>query len=1045
MPAETEDRIRTPKDLERVRAEIIKGGSAKIPCISICGGTACRAAGSEAVRDAFIDEIERRELQINVELKETGCHGFCERGPIVVIRPKRIFYPRVKPGDVPEIISETVLQGNIIERLLYVDPVTNEKIVYEPEIPFYKRQTRIIFSVNGEVDPTDIKDYISMGGYSALNKCLLQMSPDEVVSEITKSGLRGRGGAGFPTGVKWSYVQKAVGKPKYIICNADEGDPGAYMDRSLLEGNPHGVIEGMIIGAYAIGADEGFIYVRNEYPLAVRHCRLAIEKAREYGFLGNHILGPGFSFDIEISMGAGAFVCGEETALIASMQGGRGIPRQRPPFPAERGLWDMPTNINNVETWANVPIIISKGASWYSKIGTEKSKGTKIFSLVGKINNTGLVEVPLGMTLREIIYDIGGGIPRGRRFKAVQTGGPSGGCIPSSLLDLPVDYESLKEAGSIMGSGGMIVMDEDTCIVDIARYYTSFLNDESCGRCLSCRKGTQNMLEILTDISEGRGKEGDIELLEELAVIVKDTSLCGLGQTAANPVLASIRYFRDEYEEHIKKHYCRAGVCKALVKSPCQNACPARIDVPRYIRLIDEGKLGEAVAVIREKVPFPAVLGYVCLHFCEAKCRRGLIDEPIAIRVLKRFAAEHDTGLWKQNSKVLPSSGKKVAVVGSGPAGLTAAYYLAKLGHEVTVLEASPVVGGMMRLGIPKYRLPREVLDEEIEEIKAVGVEIKTNNKVESLDELFKQGYNAIFVGIGASRGMDIGIEGEDTAAILDGVDFLRDINLGMKVNIGDKVAVVGGGNVAMDASRTALRLGAKEVTIVYRRTRAEMPASAEEVDEALREGVKILYLTAPVKAISANSKINAEFIRMELGGIDESGRRRPIPVEGSKFVGEYDTIIKAIGERPEVPDGYALSAGRGGRIAVDPDTLATSREGVYAGGDAVTGPASVIEAIAAGRQAAISMDRYLGGRGDIDEQLVPPEEVTPFTIDEGERHRPPMDMLPLDKRKGFALVEFGFDRAKAIEECGRCLRCDLEDQETGEQETEEQETGVNA
>ncbi|MFC2063013.1 NADH-quinone oxidoreductase subunit NuoF [Chloroflexota bacterium] len=1012
--------------------------------IALCGGSGCRATGSEAVRDAFVAEIGRRGLQTKVELKETGCHGFCESGPIVVIRPQRIFYPRVKPEDVPEIISETVLQGNIIERLLYVDPVSNEKIVNEPDIPFYKGQTRIIFSVNGEVNPTDINDYISMGGYSALNKVLLQMSPDEVVSEITKSGLRGRGGAGFPTGVKWSYVQKAVGKPKYIICNADEGDPGAYMDRSLLEGNPHGVIEGMIIGAYAIGANEGFIYVRNEYPLAVRHCRLAIEKAREHGFLGSDILGSGLNFDISISMGAGAFVCGEETALIASIQGGRGTPRQRPPFPAEKGLWNKPTNINNVETWANVPIIMSKGASWYSTIGTEKSKGTKIFSLVGKINNTGLVEVPLGMTLREIIYDIGGGIPRGRRFKAVQTGGPSGGCIPASLLDLPVDYEILKEAGSIIGSGGMIVMDEGTCMVDIARYYMGFLNDESCGKCLSCRKGTQKMLEILTDISEGRGKEGDIELLEELALVVKDTSLCGLGQTAANPVLASIRYFRDEYEEHIKKHYCRAGVCKALVKSPCQNACPAKIDVPRYIRLINEGKYGEAVAVIREKVPFPAVLGYVCLHFCEASCRRGLVDEPIGIRVLKRFAADHDTGLWKQNSNVLPSSGKRVAVVGAGPAGLTAAYYLVKLGHEVTVLEASPVVGGMMRLGIPEYRLPRDVLDKEIEEIRAVGVEVKTNSRVKSLDELFKQGYSAIFIGIGANRGINIGMEGEDAAEVLDGVDYLKDINLGMKVNVGDKVAVIGGGNVAMDASRTALRLGAKEVTIVYRRTRAEIPASAEEIDEALAEGVKILYLTTPVKATIVNSKITSEFIRMELGRVDESGRRRPIPIEGSEFTEEYDTLIKAIGERPEVPREYGLSAGRGGRIMVDPDTMATSREGVYAGGDAVTGPASVIEAIAAGRQAAISIDRYFGGSGDIDEQLVPPEEVSPFVIEEGERYRPPMDMLPLDKRKSFALVELGFDMAKAVEECGRCLRCDLEEQGTEEQEIEEHETGVN-
>jgi len=1022
------DRIRTSKDLEDVRAKIIKGRSSKIPCIVIPSGTCCQARGSSEVVESFQKEIEKHSLRDNIALRTTGCGGFCQSEPNLIIYPEEIYYQKVSPDDAEEVILETVLRGRVIDRLLYSDPNTGERFTHLNEIPFFKKQKRLLLANNLQVDPTSINDYLAANGYSALSKVLQEKTPDEAVNEIKQSGLRGRGGAGFPTGRKWELCRKARGDVKYVICNADEGDPGAYMDRSLLEGNPHSVIEGMIIGGYAIGAGEGFIYVRDEYPLAVRHCRLAIEKARECGFLGNDILGSGFSFDIKISMGAGAFVCGEETALIASIQGGRGIPRQRPPFPAGRGLWDRPTNINNVETWANVPLIMAKGASWYSKIGTEKSKGTKIFSLVGKINNTGLVEVPLGMTLREIVYDIGEGIPNSKRFKAVQTGGPSGGCIPSSLLDLPIDYESLTEAGSIMGSGGMIVMDEGTCMVDIARYYTSFLNDESCGKCLPCRKGTQRMLEILADISEGKGKEGDLELLDELAFVIKDTSLCGLGQTAPNPVLASIRYFREEYEEHIKKHYCRAGVCKALVKSPCQNACPARIDVPRYIRLIDEGKLGEAVAVIREKVPFPAVLGYVCLHFCEAKCRRGEIDEASAIRLLKRFAAEHDTGLWKQNSRVLPSSGKKMAVVGSGPAGLTAAYYLAKLGHEVTVLEASPVVGGMMRLGIPEYRLPREVLDKEIEEIKAVGVEIRTNKKVESLDELFKQGYNAIFVSIGANRGIDMGIEGEDTAAILDGVDFLRDVNLGMKGNIGNKVLVVGGGNAAIDASRTALRLGAKEVTIAYRRTRAEMPASAEEISEALKEGVKIVYLVTPVKVISLDGKLKVEFIRMELGGVDESGRRRPIPVKGSEFVGEYDTIIKAIGERPQVPGGYALSVGKGRGIAVDSDTLATSREGVYAGGDAVTGPASVIEAIAAGRQAAISIDRYLGGRGDIDEQLAPPEEITPFTIEEGERRRPPMNMLPLDKRKDFAQVELGFDEAKATEEAKRCLRCDLEE-----------------
>jgi len=1019
--------IQTAIDLENLRRRISEEKLPQLSCISLCAGTGCRAAGSEEVRDAFIKEIEGKGLKVKLQVKETGCHGFCERGPIVVIHPRKIFYQKVGPEDIPEIISETLLKGKIIERLLYVDPLTNQQILYEPDVPFYKKQKRIILGANGEIVPTEINDYIAINGYSALPKALLKMSPEEVIDEIKMSGLRGRGGAGFATGSKWELCRKAQGDIKYVICNADEGDPGAYMNRSLLEGNPHSVIEGMIIGGYAIGASEGIIYVRDEYPLAVKHCKLAIESAKDYGLLGNNILDSGSNFDITISMGAGAFVCGEETALIASIEGGRGTPRQRPPFPAQRGLWNRPTNINNVETWANVPLIINKGAKWFSEIGTAKSKGTKVFSLVGKINSTGLVEVPLGTTLREIIYDIGGGIPGNRQFKAVQTGGPSGGCIPAALLDLPIEYESLKKAGSIMGSGGMIVMDENTCMVDIARYYTAFLNDESCGKCFSCRKGTQRMQEILTDITQGKGKEGDIELLEELASTIRDVSLCGLGQTAGNPVLATIRYFREEYEEHIRKHHCRAGVCKALVKSPCQNACPAGIDVPRYIRLINEGKPGEAVAVIREKVPFPAVLGYVCLHFCERKCRRGEVDEALAIKMLKRFAADHDDGSWKKNARNLPPTGKKVAVIGSGPAGLTTAYYLARRGHYVTVLEAERVTGGMMRLGIPAFRLPRQILDSEIDEIKAVGVDIKVNSRVESLDDLFNHGYDAVFAGIGAYLSRNMEIEGEDDAAVLNGIDFLRDVNMGVKINPGNKVLVVGGGNAAIDSARTALRLGVAEVAIAYRRTYAAMPASPEEVKEAVEEGVKLDFLVTPVKISRVNGRLKVEFVRMELGNMDDSGRRQPVPIKGSEFSGEYDTVIKNIGDRPAVPGGYGLSLGKSGEITVDPDTMATSRKGVYAGGDVISGPASVIEAIAAGRKAAVSIDRYLGGTGNIDEKLAPAEELTPFAVEEGERCRLPFSMLPPDKRKSFDLVEIGYDRNQAVNECKRCLRCDLE------------------
>ena len=580
-----EKRLQSVAELDNLRQSILQRRDPNKLCISVCAGTGCRASGAEAVVDAFIDEIERRELQINVELKETGCHGFCERGPVVVIRPKGVFYQRVKPDDIPEIISETVLHGNIIKRLLYVDPVTNERIVYEPDVPFYKRQTRTVFGANGEIDPTNIEDYIAIGGYSALSKALFQMSPEETIEEVKRSGLRGRGGGGFPTGRKWQSCRDARGDTKYVICNADEGDPGAYQDRSLLEGNPHSVLEGVIIGAYAIGSHEGYIYVRNEYPLAVEHARIAIEQAMDYGLLGENILGSGFDFTVTINKGGGAFVCGESSALMASLEGKIGEPRAKYSHMSENGLWDRPSLLNNVKTWANVPLIINKGAEWYSRIGTAGSKGTMIFSLVGKINNTGLVEVPMGVTLREMIYDIGGGIPSGRKFKAVQTGGPSGGCIPEQYLDTPVDFDELTKLGSMMGSGGMIVMDEDTCMVDIARYFIEFLKGESCGKCVSCREGLNRMNEILSNITQGKGTREDLKLLEDLAGVLKDGALCALGQTAANPVLSTLHYFRDEYIAHIDEKRCPAGVCRELIQYSidpercegclrCLRACP---------------------------------------------------------------------------------------------------------------------------------------------------------------------------------------------------------------------------------------------------------------------------------------------------------------------------------------------------------------------------------------------------------------------------------------------------------------------------------------
>jgi NADH-quinone oxidoreductase subunit F len=517
------------------------------------------------VTAAFREEIALQGLADEVDVLTTGCHGFCERGPVVVIRPEDIFYQRVRVEDVPGIVSETVVNGTVVDRLLYTHPQTGEKIVHEHGVPFYALQERVILGDNGFIDPTSIDDYIMRDGYAALAKALHTMQPEEIVDSIKRSGLRGRGGAGFPTGRKWESCRRAEGEPKYVICNADEGDPGAYMNRSTLEGNPHLVLEGMIIGAYAIGSNEGYIYVRHEYPLAVENFELALKAARRYGLLGKDILGSGFDFDVQIARGGGAFVCGESSALMCSLEGDVGEPRAKYVHSVERGLWDKPSTLNNVGTWANVPHIINKGWEWYRSLGAENSPGTKIFSLVGKVNNTGLVEVPMGIPLREIIFDIGGGILDGKKFKAVQTGGPSGGCIPESLLGLPVDFDELTRVGSMMGSGGMIVMDEDTCMVDVARYFLNFLREESCGKCTPCREGIARSLEILNRICEGEGQSGDIALLEELGDLLKGFSLCALGQTAANPVLSTIRYFGDEYEAHIHERRCPAAVCKALI------------------------------------------------------------------------------------------------------------------------------------------------------------------------------------------------------------------------------------------------------------------------------------------------------------------------------------------------------------------------------------------------------------------------------------------------------------------------------------------------
>ena len=556
-------RINTPSDLESYRQALVNERDPNKRVIRICCTTGCRAGGALDIVENVKQELANQSL-VGIEVKKTGCRGYCENGPVMSVEPEDIFYNKVKPRDVPDIVAETLVNGRPVRRLLYSDPETKTRIQKEKEIPFFGKQVRNVFAHLGKVDPTEIDDYIAEGGYTALCKTLTTMKPTEVIETVEASGLRGRGGGGFPAGRKWRSCREAPGIVKYVIANGDEGDPGAFMDRSLMEGDPHSIIEGMIIGAYAIGAHEGFIYVRDEYPIAVEHLSVAIEQAQAYGLLGNNILNTGFDFTIEINRGAGAFVCGESTALMNSLEGRVGEPRAKYVHTVESGLWDRPSNLNNVETWANIPLIINLGAQWYAGTGTEGSKGTKIFSVVGKVRNTGLVEVPMGITLREIIFDIGGGIRKNKSFKAIQTGGPSGGCIPANKIDMPVDFDSLKQAGAMMGSGGMIVMDENTCMVDVAKYFIHFLMYESCGKCVPCREGLNQMHEILSGICEGNGKPGDLGMLETLSSFMVDASLCALGGTAPNPVLSTIRYFRNEYESHIFDKKCRAGVCRNL-------------------------------------------------------------------------------------------------------------------------------------------------------------------------------------------------------------------------------------------------------------------------------------------------------------------------------------------------------------------------------------------------------------------------------------------------------------------------------------------------
>ena len=1022
-----------------------------VPRVAIGMGTCGRGNGAEGLYHAFAQAIECNGH--GLLLAPVGCFGACFQEPLVSIRlpgSPLVILRKVQANDVSRLLHD-ISKGDLTPDLIYCkieewDHITGHLRYGQgyPEVPswnevtFFKGQKKIVLRNCGIINPDDIEEYIAIGGYQALYKVLIDANPGAVIEQIKASKLRGRGGAGFLTGNKWEFLAKAKAEPKYIICNADEGDPGAYMNRNEIESDPHSLLEGMIIGGYVMGATEGIIYVRAEYPLAVHRLNRAIEQAREYGLLGENILGRGFKFDIELVEGAGAFVCGEETALIASLEGEAGRPRPRPPFPAQKGLWGKPTNINNVETWYNIAPIIMRGPAWFTETGSAKSSGTKVFSLVGKVKNTGLVEMPLGTPLKTFIYDIGEGAFAGRQVKAVQTGGPSGGCIPQEMFDTAVDYENLAQLGSIMGSGGMVVMDEDNCMVDVARYFIEFTHSESCGKCIPCRVGLNKCLRILSRVTEGVGTTHHLEVLDELSRYIRDCSLCGLGQTAPNPVLTTLRHFRNEFEDHIVAHRCTAGVCEELALSPCENSCPLHMNIPRFLQLYKENRLEDAFLSVILDNPLPSSTGRVCQHPCDSRCRRQTLDQAVNMREVHRFIADaiyssdkFEPIVRQITARRLESTGRKIAVVGAGPAGLTAAFYLAMLGHVVTVFDSKAEAGGMLRFALPEYRLPKSTLRREIELIERLGVKFTFNTRVgvdlalNDLDERF----DMIFLSIGTWKESWVYQSGTELKGVYPALIFLEAVASGQEVNLGKRVAVIGGGNAAIDSARTSLRKGC-DVTVFYRRERKDMPAIEEETRAAREEGAKFIFLAAPHRVIGdAKGNVKAiEIVKTKLGEYDSSGRRKPVATdEIQRF--DCDSVIFAIGETVDLDfcraSGLVLK--ESGTIEVNRFTLETSRPRFYAGGDLVTGASNVSNAMAYGKQAARSIDlqlmetdRWQSLYPQFEYEQIPPEEPSPNHRHTGQSIAAAQRVRSQDE------VVSGLDQEEALDETCRCLRCDV-------------------
>jgi NADH-quinone oxidoreductase subunit F len=1044
-------RIRDLSTFNAVRSAGMAKFQPNRPRIAVGMGTCGSGNGAEGVYHAFAEGIDRRGYDIH--LVRTGCFGFCAEEPLVNVwipgLPLVILH-RIHIGDVQRILDD-VATKKIPEDLAMCkieswDHMTAQinygtglaSIPDWQEVPFYRGQKKVVLRNCGLIDPSDIEEYIAIGGYQSLYKVLIDRMPDQVIEQIKASKLRGRGGAGFSTGVKWEFLRKAVADRKFVVCNADEGDPGAYMNRNEIEGDPHSLLEGMLIGGFCTGATGGVIYARAEYPLAVHRLREAIGQAKQYGVLGEDILGRGFNFDIDLVEGAGAFVCGEETALISSLEGHAGRPRPRPPFPAQKGLWGYPTNINNVETWFNIGPIISKGSAWFCETGTVASAGTKVFSLVGKVKNTGLVEMPFGTPLSAFVFDVGDG-STGHQVKAVQTGGPSGGCIPREMFDTPVDYENLGKLGSIMGSGGMVVMDEDNCMVDVARYFSEFTHKESCGKCTPCRVGLDKALRILNRISEGRGREEDLNALDELGRMIRDTSLCGLGQTAPNSILTTLRHFHNELEDHIRAHRCRAGVCRDLALSPCENSCPLHMNIPRFLQLYTEGRLEDAFDSVIMDNPLPASTGRICLHPCDNRCRRGAMDEPVNMRDVHRTIADQvllgdlfEPMVARIVARRRPPTGHKVAVAGGGPSGLTAAFYLALMGHDVTVYESHAEAGGMLRYALPEFRLPKAVLDREIEIIRRLGVKFVLNSKISvdvSLNDLDTL-YDAIFLAIGTWKESWVYLPGTELKGVMPALTYLDTVASKRFVESGKRKVIIGGDNSAIDSARTALRMGCA-VTVIYRRERKDMPAIMEDVDAAEKEGVRFMFLAAPHRIVGDGGAVKAiEVVKTRLGAFDSSGRRRPVLTDEVQTI-RCDSVVLAVGEFVDLDfcAGSGLVISENGMLDVQRYTFKTSRPKFYAGGDLVTGASALSNAMSQGKDAARAIDQCLTGETHFD-ALFPSftYDMKPPAEPSDKQRRSPRERPAKESATTFEESVLGLLPEEACIEAGRCLRCDARD-----------------